>query len=120
MVLKDLPHGPCVLRLSRRPVPRTTIGRNNRPPIALQYIRPKNIEAQPEIFCLLTPCRLESSSGLFLDVCVCISTGARTISPIGEGHLGILTPPKKKAAGVGQEDSELGVVVMGKVADCFV
>lgn len=53
-------------------------------------------------------------------MCVCISTGARTIPPIGEGHLGVLTPSKEKAAGVGQEDSELGLVVMGEVADCFV
>jgi len=120
LALKDLPLGSCVLCLSRRSVPRTTTGRNNRPPIALQHIWPKNIEAQPEIFCLLTPCRLENSSGLFLYVCICISTGARTIPPIGESHLGIWTPPRKEATSVSQEDSELGVVGMGKLADCFV
>ena len=53
-------------------------------------------------------------------MCICISTDARTIPPIGESHLGIWTPPRKEAASVSQEDSELGLVVMGKLADCFV
>ena len=82
------------------------------PPKAGQHIRPKDIKPQPKILGILPVRRLQRPPSSLLDVSVGVSAHSCSLLPIDNGRDSLRAPFRKQAAGIGQEDTELGAVVL--------